>query len=263
LFSTKKFTDASRKFVCIRIETYENNESEKLVKKVLHGELANTAFVILDPQGKQTLTKSGRSPRMAMVKDVRQTKGRRNELIIAQMNEIGKRFEPHTKPSTAELQDFHSLRQALNCASAEQRLLVFVNSSNKKRPAVEQKLKSVFGDKNIIGKFHLNFFDEKSDKNWTDVIEGAKDKPSIVVVRANQFGLKGDSLDQLALDASTQDIKKSLLAANSHFAKTEKRKHYEEHVRAGKRQRVFFENEIPKRGSGSREKKRGSDRDRR
>lgn len=232
-----------------------------MVKKVLDGEFKNTSFVIVNPQGTKPLTNTGRSPRMAMTKGQSGTRGNggRTDGIISEMNQIARQFRPNADLSSAELQDFHSLRQALNCASAEQRLLVFVNSPKQDRDAVEQKLKSVFSDEDIVGKFHLNFADEKADRNWRQVIKGATDKPSIMVVRSSQFGLDGDVLDQLSLDADAPAIKSSLLAANTNFANVEKRKKHEEHVQEGLRQGIVFENEIPRRGSDSPEKKkRGS-----
>lgn len=230
-----------------------------MVKKVLDGEFKNTSFVIVNPQGTKPLTNTGRSPRGAITKSQSGTRanGGRTNGIISQMNQIAMQFRPNANLSSAELQDFHSLRQALNCASAEQRLLVFVNSPKQDRDAVEQKLKSVFSDEDIVGKFHLNFADEEADEYWLRVIKGARDKPSIMVVRSSQFGLDGDVLDQLSLDADAPAIKRSLLAANTNFANVEKRKNHAKHVEEGLRQGISFENEIPRHGSDGPEKKKG------
>jgi len=57
LFATKEFIEASRKFVCIRIETYENKKSEAMVRKLLGGKFANTAFAIFNPTGTQQLSR--------------------------------------------------------------------------------------------------------------------------------------------------------------------------------------------------------------
>ena len=177
------------------------------------------------------------------------TSGAQNGQIVAQMNQIARQYRPTGNLSGAVLQDFNSLRQALNCASADQRLLVFVNVPHSDRADVEQIIQAVFADKDVIGKFHLDFTDYPTDRGWTKVIHGAEAKPSIMVIRPSQFGLDGRVGAQLALSANLETIRSSLLKSNEYFAKVEKRKDYEEHVQAGKRQRIFFENEISRRGS--------------
>lgn len=243
LFAQEEFIKSSRKFVCVRIETYENEESEKMVRQLLKGKFENTSFVIFNPQGTRQLTRAARGPAQAMGRGpANQAK---DDEVIKQMNRIAGQYRSTGKAAETKLQDFNSLRQALNVASADQRLLVFVNSPDKYRKDVEKKLKSVFADEEVMGKFHLNFADEKTDKGWTKVINGAKDKPSIMIVRSSQFGLDGSSVKQLSLSDSEKEIKSALLKANATFAKVEERKDYQSHVRAGKRQRVYFENEIP------------------
>ena len=247
MFSTEEFIEASRKFVCVRIETFENKESEQLVKKVLNGRLANTAFVIFNPSGTKTLTRSGRGPQMAMAGSRTDTSGKQNTSILASMNRIAKQFK--SKSSSAELQDFHSLRQALNCASADQRLLVVVNGAKSELATTKKTLKSVFADEEVIGKYHLNFLDPKTDRNWTKVLNGEKKEPGIMVVRSSQFGLEGQVIEQLKLDAGKETIVAALSKANTQFAKQEVRKNYEQHVQAGRRKGIEFENEISREGA--------------
>ncbi len=249
MFSTEEFIEASRKFVCVRLETYENLESEELVKRI-NGRLANTAFAILSPDGQEMLTPGGRSPSRALSDNggKTDTTGSENEELIDKMVRIVDRYEPQASDSASELQDFHSLRQALNCASADQRLLVFVNAPYDSE-SVQQKLKTVFADEQVLGKFHLNFADPAVDAEWASVVEGAKDSPSIFVIQSGKFGIDGKVLEQVAIDSETDAIKATLLKANEQFATVEKRKDYESHVREGRRKRIHFENEIPLQGT--------------
>ena len=56
---------ASRDFVCIRPTTYESAEEAKVLESFFSGrsgQLENTVFVMLAPDGKTKLTRSGRSP---------------------------------------------------------------------------------------------------------------------------------------------------------------------------------------------------------
>ena len=114
----------------VRIETYENKEAEKMVRSLLNGTYANTAFCIFDPQGEQRLSGTGRSPTQVIGRRLSDS----NDRVIAEMKRIASQYQSKSD-GVAELQDFLSFRQALNVASADQRLLVFVNAD---KAAVEK-----------------------------------------------------------------------------------------------------------------------------
>jgi len=59
---------ASRKFVCIRLATYENAEEAAWLESIFvggSGRLENTTFALLSPDGKSLLARPGRSPDFA------------------------------------------------------------------------------------------------------------------------------------------------------------------------------------------------------
>src|SRR5947209_3773331 len=59
---------ASRRFVCIRLATYENAEEGSLLKSLVRtrsGELENSVFAILAPDGQRRLIRAARSPKDA------------------------------------------------------------------------------------------------------------------------------------------------------------------------------------------------------
>ena len=60
----KDVISASRKFVCIRLATYENAEENKILAGFFSrgGVLENTVFTLLTPDGKTKLVSAGRSP---------------------------------------------------------------------------------------------------------------------------------------------------------------------------------------------------------
>lgn len=249
MFSKEDFLKVSRKFVCIRIETFENKAAEKQVRALLNGRYANTAFCIFDPQGNQRLTRSGRGPSSALG-----TRGRKSEpvddrFIIRQMHQIAANFSPKSDQGDAVLQDFHSFRQALNVASADQRLLVVVNRKGKDDHEVETNLKQVFGDRDITGKFHLDILDAKTDKAWSRSIKGQTSSAGIFIIRSGTFGQDGLVVDRVALSASSDDIKSAMVNANEKFAKTESRKKYAQHVQSGKRSGIHYVNEISREGT--------------
>ena len=251
MFASKDFIEVSRKFVCIRIETFENKEAEAMVRELLNGRFANTAFCIFDPQGEKKLTRSGRSPAAAVgnrgSKNGQNEKG--DDAVIQQMNQIAARFSPTGGDADALLQDFNSFRQALNVAAADQRLLVFVAAKEKERSVVENNLKQVFSESDVLGKFHLNFLDPKVDENWSKKIRGETSFPGIYIIRSGTFGMDGVVMQRLALTESVEGIKSAMAAANGEYSFMEGRKKYSQHVMAGKRQGIYFENEIGREGT--------------
>ena len=253
MFASEEFIEASRKFVCIRIETFENKESEAIVRELLNGRFENTAFTIFDPKGTRRLTRSGRSPSAVI-----RSRGGRNadadeelddNAVIREMNKIARRFNPVQDDSPAVLQDFHSFRQALNVAAADQRLLVFVNLKEEDRVKVEDNFKQLFSDTDIMGKFHLNFADPKVDGSWAQSIKGDTSSPGIFIIRSGTFGQDGVVMQKLPQTLNVEELKSAMLAANDEYSIMEIRKKYSQHVMAGKRAGIHFENEIGREGT--------------
>ena len=63
--SDKGIIRASRKFVCARLATYESKEEAEYLSRIFRGrsgQLENTVFCIMSPDGKDKLVRSGRSP---------------------------------------------------------------------------------------------------------------------------------------------------------------------------------------------------------
>ena len=209
-----------------------------MVRSLLNGSYANTAFCIFDPQGKQRLTRSGRSPSQVAGRGG----GDSNDGIIRAMNGIASAYS--AIGGEAELQDFLSFGQALNVASADQRLLIFVNADKTAVEEISPTLKELFVDEEIIGRFHLDFVGEEDEK-WRKSIKGAKSNPAINIIRAGKFGLDGVVMSQLPLDSSLDELKTTLLADNEKFSSSEQRKEYADHVMEGKRKGIKYESEIP------------------
>ena len=215
-----------------------------MIRKLLDGRYTNTAFCIFDPLGQRRLSRTGRSPGQGL--NTKRGPGKAShETIIQRMTQIASRFTPTGNANESQLQDFDSFRQALNVASADQRLLLYVNADEKSRPQVESALKQVFTDKEILGRFHLDFSDVKTDAEWGKLVKGSDDKPGMNIIRSGQFGVDGELVKQITLTSAAKDIKSSLLAANENFAKVEKRKSYTDHIRQARREGIKFENAIP------------------
>lgn len=164
--------------------------------------------------------------------------------MIDELDAIAKRYRPRGESDEMTLQDFHSFRQALNVASGDQRLLVFVAAPKPDQEEARPTLQAVFADDDIIGRFHLDFAGE-ADTEWSDSISRSKGKTGLVIIRADPYGQEGEAMTQLPLTTSSEEIKAALLTANKRFADSEERKDYAQHVSAGRRSGVYFENGMP------------------
>ena len=240
MFANEEFIEASRKFVCIRIETFESEESEKMVRSLLNGRLANTSFCIFDPQGEQRLTHPSRGPKHMTRR--RGGSDDNDQIVIREMNRIAATYRPSESDDPVVMQDFDTFRHALNVASADQRLLLLVTSENDETKA---NLRTALAGQEMVGRFHTDFLDAKADKNWKELLEGESKNPGIVIVRSGKFGLAGEVLHELAEKTGAEEIAAALTQANETFASLEKRKNYQNHVAEGRWHGIYFENKIP------------------
>lgn len=169
--------------------------------------------------------------------------GGSEEVTVAAMEKVVKTYKPKGDARTPLVQDFHSFRQALNVASGDQRLLLFVSAPVGDQEEIRKTLRPVMGDARIVGRFHVDFLGTKGDEKWEQATKGirSKTKSAIFVIQSDKFGQTGSVLKQLPVDANSQEIISALLSANESFAKTEQRKIYRDHVAEGRRKGIYFE----------------------
>jgi hypothetical protein len=222
----------SRDFVCVRLDSYESKEHQEYVRTFLDGRFENSAFVLLAPDGKEWLSKGSRGPEMVL--------GRSR--AVERMDTVAALFPPTADVKQAIMQDFHSVRQALNVASADQRVFVIINGPKNQIDPLRESLRAVASNERIVGRFHFDF--EEND-DWKTTVEGTKAEPGIVVIRPGEFGMDGVVMHQLPLDADNLRVIDTLLAANADFAKSTEKKVYSYHVAKGKDRGIYFEGAVP------------------
>jgi len=216
-----------------------------MVRSFLNGRFENTAFCLLSPDGNERLSRSGRAPWMAF-STRRGPRGRAEDsekVTVAAMEKVAKKYKPKGDVNTPIVQNFHSFRQALNVASGDQRLLLFVSAPEDDQEQIRKTLSPVMGDTRIVGRFHTDFIGKKGDENWEEATSGVRSrtKSALFVIQSDKFGQKGSVVKQLPVDANGKEIKTALLSANGSFAKKEKHKVYSDHVAEGRRKRIYFE----------------------
>jgi hypothetical protein len=189
-------------------------------------------FCILAPNGQDWLTSAHRGPQMVL--------GRRS--ATEQLHQYTTLHPAKADLAEALVQDFHTFRQALNVASADQRVLVLINADQEGQTRLRESLRSVSNDPKIIGRFHFDF---QEGDDWKQVIEGTSAEPGIVLINPGEFGMTGSVMTHLPLDLPNADLITALEKANEKFAAVTKKKVYSEHVAKGQQQGVYFEGAVP------------------
>src|SRR3954453_12389016 len=110
---------ASEAFVCVRLTSYENADEMAFLKDMYvgrSGEVENTTFTILSPDGKRELVRTGRSTRR-LFSDAAD--------IASRMKKIAATFKA-SDGGDAPLPTFSNPKLALNVASADNLPLVIL-----------------------------------------------------------------------------------------------------------------------------------------
>ncbi len=187
---------------------------------------------MLAPDGQEWLSRASRGPEQVL--------GRSG--ATEALHRYALMYPAKAESKDALVQDFHSFRQALNVASADQRVLVLVNAPAGQESKLRESLRAVANDQSVIGRFHFDF---EQSSGWKANVTGSSDQPGIIMIHPGEFGMNGKALKQLPLNATNEQIIATMLQANTHFAATTEKKVYSQHVAKGTRQGIYFQGAVP------------------
>ena len=234
--SDASVVSASRSFVCIRLATYEDEQEAAFMKSLYlgrSGQLENTTFAILSPDGKRKLTAAGRGPMHAY---------RGSSSLAAGMQRIARQ---HTRANAAALSDsqlpmMKNLDLALNVAAADGLpLIVTVADDKEQHGQLSAKLIPLAWSEAFAGQFiYAAVFDGTELKPVT----GAKGSGNLVV-DPGPFGLSGKVLARFGADASREKMTAALQHVVANFPRTDK--DHSSHVRLGLQLGIDWESVIP------------------
>lgn len=230
MFSDPDVIKASRKFICVRIDSYESEESQKIVRSHLGGRFENTAFCVIAPDGKERLTRSGRGP----------------QHIYRDFNDIAAiadRYKSRGDILDSRIPDFNSFALALNVSSADQKILLLIAGDEDEIAAAGKRIRSVVWNKNVMGRFNYDF--ESDGSSWTDPLSSKSKGSGFYLIRPGEFGLEGQIVKSLPLNASNSHLLQAMVVANRDYAKSTKKKVYSSHVVEGRRQGKRIEMAMP------------------
>jgi len=232
---------ASRRWICVRLLTYESADEAKLLTSFFvgrSGQLENTTFALLDPEGKTKLARAGRSPDFAF----RGGAGKSPADEMAQaMNELASSYETAATKTPSELPTCRTVRLGLDVASCDGLpLVVAFGDDAALRAALVARLATCAWGDGAVGRFVYAVASSSADLK---AIDGVAGKSGLVLVEPDEFGLKGDALIETAIDADGDKIAKALADGlrRHHAVAKDARRHIQEGLRLG----VHWETAIP------------------
>ncbi len=232
---------ASRKFVCIRLATYESAEEAVVLKSFFigrSGELENTTFAIVAPDGKTKLTRAGRSPDHVFP-------GRGTLTPAAEMaqtmDEIAARYASASQKDVAALPAAEDVRLGLDIASCDgQPLVIVCGDDESARTKLAERVAAAAWSAPFVGRAAYAVATKESDLK---PVSGVPKKPGLLVVQPDPYGLAGKVLAQAPADADAAKIAKVL--AEGFAAHRAAPKDPRTHIAEGRRLGVDWETEIP------------------
>lgn len=225
---------ASRSFVCMRLLTYENAEEVKFLKALLvtrSGEVENSLFAVLAPDGKEILVEAGRSPRGSF-RDAAE--------LAARLQKVAKPYS-NQKADGAPLPILPSVRLALNVAACDRQPLVIIAAEDAQvRKRLKDSLCGLAWSADHVGRY---LYVETASAKELAALKGVNPEASIIVVQSDTFGLGGKALAQTGVDPSAQEIAATLQKAAGLLER--RTTPFATHVREGHLQGVFWEPVTP------------------
>ncbi len=228
---------ASRDFVCIRLSTYENAEEAEFLSKLYTGrtgQLENSVFAILSPDGKIPLVKAGRGPQFAF----RNSRG-----MVDGMKKIAADFKD-AKPALSDntLPLMASVDLGLNVAACDSLpLIVTIGSDDAQAKQLNKSMVKLAWDKHLAGQYV--FATTSNATKHLKPITGLTKDAAIAIISPGEFGVSGKVLAQFKADATREDIRKAMMsvaARNRHTTKDRK-----SHNAAGIALGLDWKTEIP------------------
>jgi hypothetical protein len=235
--SNAAVVEASRKFVCIRLATYEDAGEAKFMESVFlprAGLLENTTFGILSPDGKRRLTASGRGPMHAF---------RGSADMARSMNEISQQFVGARLSGLIDnqLPLMESVEVALNVAACDNLPLVVTFSSDQQQlDKLNSDLLGVAWSESLAGQF---VYATASDTKRLKPILGIEIDTGVLVVEPGQYGLSGKTLAQLKPTATREQMQAALAHVVNNFAR--KPASTNAHIALGIQLGIEWKSEIP------------------
>lgn len=207
---------AARYFVCIRLSTYESAAENAVLKRLFvggSGEVENTTFAILSPDGLTHLVRPGRGPNWAFQNPAH---------MAGVMRDIGRHYRSDGSAAGWALPTVATVRLALNVAACENLPLVVAADTS--------RLSQLAWSPELRGRA---IYVQSATSPWGDA------RKSYLVIQPDPYGQTGQLLQKLPETATAAELAAALKGYRPYS------KDMHEHMREGQRRGVHWETAIP------------------
>jgi hypothetical protein len=226
---------AAQRFVAVRLATYEDPTEGQILKSLARtgsGQLENTVFAILSPDGKRPLLTPTRSARQVFA-DAQE--------MAAVMTSISSRYRSAAAAGLPELPLAANVHLAIDIAACDNLPLAIIFGADKTQlDQLAQKLRVLAWSQTFRGRFtyvSTASFGELSH------VTGARAEPGIQVVQPDRFGESASLLKVVSAQASMDEMATALTKALALYHPSTET--FQDHVRDGQEQGAFWETVMP------------------
>ncbi|MDF1800043.1 MAG: hypothetical protein P1V81_12770 [Planctomycetota bacterium] len=228
---------ASRNYVCVRPQTYEDKAEAELLLSLFSGRsgvLENTVFCVLAPDGKEKLSRAGRSPAQQF-RDA-----------DAFTSFLDKTFEPFAKEAKplGSLPIHDELALALNVGACDSLpVAVLVAKDDRAMAKLEERVAKVAWTADHIARQHFVRVVGKEAIAAAKEDQGLELEDGLNLFEPDAFGRNAKLLGQLAPGLSTKHLGEQLAEARGDHSPAEKSRR--EHIRNARREGITWDSELP------------------
>ncbi len=239
---------ASRDYVCVRPQTYEDQAEAELLLSLFkgrQGELENTVFCVLGPDGKERLTRAGRSPSQQFA----------DAQSFAAF--LGETYEPYAEKAKplAGLPLHDELALALNVGACDLMPVgVLVAEDEKSLTKLKERVARLAWSPEHIARQHFVCVVGSEAIAAAEEAHGLVLKPGLSLVEPDAFGRTATLLIHVESGASVAGMGRQLAKARAERAPSEKSRRA--HIREARRAGIGWESELPVSDPGARRAKR-------
>ncbi|HND53729.1 MAG TPA: hypothetical protein PLV92_15075 [Pirellulaceae bacterium] len=231
--------EAARNFVCIRLTSYEDETEKQFTAKLVQGDVANTAFAILAPDG--TPAVRGRGPGRGPLDLYRDAAE-----MAKGMNAIAARYPAKNVDGEPALPTTLSAKIGLAVAAGDlQPLVVVVASDAGRRETLEREVAKLAWRPEFAGRF---IYASAANLAELPKTQGATVTDGVVVVEPDLFGAGGKVVKEVAGDVVASRLEEVLRdTMRSHVRVVKSRRQL---AALGLQEGIFYETNIPVSGRG-------------
>lgn len=231
--------EASKEFVCIRLTAYEDESERVFMSQLVRGQVTNTAFAILAPDGTPAVQNkgTGKGPSGLFEDAAEMARG---------LKDIASRYPSKAAQGAPALPVTLNGKVGMVVAAADNLPFALVFAADPQhQQQLEEKLATVAWTRNFEGRF---IYALAASMEEISRVRGCTISEGILLIEPDMFGAGGKIVAEISADQSGASIEQSMMKCLQSFVPIQKTRR--ELAAKGFQQEIFYETGIPVSGKG-------------